>query len=109
MLPYHKVAGATNEKGEELKMRDYIVERVLSAAEYTLNNHSTVRETAKVLKVSKSTVHEDLTERLSKINSQMASKVRGVLMTNKAERHIRGGEATRLLFRRLKDAERKKM
>jgi len=90
-------------------MRDYIVERVLSAAEYTLNNHSTVSATAKVFKVSKTTVHEDLTERLPKINPQIASKVRGVLMTNKAERHIRGGEATRLLFRRLKDAESKKM
>ena len=108
MLPHHKVAGATNEK-EGLEMRDYIIERALSAAEYTLDNHSTVRETAKVLKVSKSTVHKDLTDRLPKINPQIASKVRGVLMTNKAERHIRGGEATRLLFRRLKDAKRKKM
>lgn len=90
-------------------MRDYIIERVLSAAEYTLSNRSTVRETAKVLKVSKTTVHEDLTERLPKINPQMASKVRGVLIANKAESHIRGGEATRLLFRRLKDAESKNM
>lgn len=108
MLPHHKVAGATNEK-EGLEMRDYIIERALSAAEYTLHNHSTVRETAKVLKVSKTTVHKDLTERLPKINPQMASKVRGVLMANKAERHIRGGEATRLLYRRLRDAESKKM
>lgn len=90
-------------------MRDYIIERTLSAAEYTLDNRSTVRETAKVLKVSKSTVHRDLTDRLPKIDPQMASEVRGVLMTNKAERHIRGGEATKLLFRRLKDAESKKM
>ena len=108
MLPHHKVAGATDEK-EESEMKDYIMERALSAAEYTLDNHSTIRETAKILKVSKTTVHEDLTERLPKINPQMASKVRGVLMTNKAESHIRGGEATRLLFRRLKDAECKKM
>lgn len=83
-------------------MRDYIIERVLSAAEYTLDNRSTVRETAKVLKVSKSTVHIDLTDRLPKINPQMASEVRDVLMVNKAERHIRGGEATRLLYRRYK-------
>ena len=90
-------------------MRDYIIERTLSAAEYTLDNRSTVRETAKVLKVSKSTVHRDLTDRLPKIDPQMASKVLGVLMANKAESHIRGGEATRLLFTRLEDAERKKM
>ena len=108
MLPHHKVAGATNEK-EELEMRDYIMERTLSAAEYTLDNHSTVRETAKVLNVGKTTVHRDLTDRLPKIDPQMASEVRGVLMANKAERHIRGGEATRLLYRRLEDAERKKM
>ena len=90
-------------------MRDYIVERVLNAAEYTIDNRSTVRETAKVLKVGKSTVHKDLTDRLPKIDPQMASQVHGVLMANKAERHIRGGKATRLLFRRLKDAECKKM
>jgi len=81
-------------------MKNHITERVLRAAEYTLRNRSTVRETAKVLKVSKSTVHKDLTDRLPKIDTQMASEVRGVLMTNKAERHIRGGEATKLLFRR---------
>ena len=108
MLPHHKDAGATNEK-EEIEMKDYIIERALSAAEYTLDNHSTVRETAKVLKVSKSTVHVDLTDRLPKIDPQIASEVRGVLMANKAERHIRGGEATRLLYRRLEDAERKKV
>lgn len=108
MLPHHKVAGTTNEKGES-EMKDYIMERVLRAAVYTLNNHSTVRETAKVLKVSKSTVHKDLTDRLPKIDPQIASKVRGVLMANKAECHIRGGEATRLLFRRLKNADGKKM
>ena len=90
-------------------MRDYIMQRALSAAEYTLDNHSTVRETAKVLKVSKSTIHTDLTERLPKINPQLASKVHGVLMANKAERHIRGGEATKLLYRRLKDAECKEV
>ena len=81
-------------------MKDYIMKRALNAAAYILDNHSTIRETAKALKVSKTTVHEDLTERLPKIDSQLASKVRGVLMTNKAERHIRGGEATRLLYRR---------
>ena len=90
-------------------MKDCIITRVMSAAEYTLRNRSTVRETAKALKVGKSTVYRDLTELLPRINPQMASEVRSVLMTNKAERHIRGGEATRLLFRRLKDAECKEV
>lgn len=89
-------------------MKNHIIERALRAAECTLRNRSTVRETAKALKVGKTTVHKDLTERLPKIDPQLASKVRGVLMANKAERHIRGGEATRL-FRGLKDAESKKM
>lgn len=90
-------------------MKDCIITRVMRAAEYTLRNRSTVRETAKALKVSKTTVHKDLTERLPKIDPQMASEVHGVLMANKAECHIRGGEATRLLYRRRKDAERKKV
>lgn len=90
-------------------MREYIIERVLRTAQYTLDTHNTVRDTAKVLKVSKSTVHNDLTYRLPRINPQLASKVHDILMANKAERHIRGGEATRLLYRRLKDAECKKM
>ena len=90
-------------------MKDCIMTRVLSAAKYTLDNHSTVRETAKALKVGKTTVHRDLTERLPKIDPLMATKVRRVLMANKAESHIRGGEATRLLYRRLKDAKRKKV
>jgi len=48
--------------------------------------------------VSKSTVHKDLTERLPRINAQMASDVKHVLDYNKSERHIRGGEATRKKF-----------
>lgn len=90
-------------------MRDYIIERAITAARHILKYKCTVRETAKHMKVSKSTVHNDLTDRLPKIDPQLASEVHGVLMANKAERHIRGGEATRLLFRRLEDAESKKM
>ncbi len=80
-------------------MRDYIIERALSAARHTLTHKCTVRETAEVLKVSKSTVHVDLTDRLPKIDPQVASEVRGVLMANKAKRHIRGGEATRRKYK----------
>jgi putative DeoR family transcriptional regulator (stage III sporulation protein D) len=90
-------------------MKEHIRERAMNAAKHTIAHKCTVRETAKELRVSKSTIHKDLTERLPKINPIVASAVRGVLLTNKAERHIRGGEATRLLYRRLEDAERKKM
>ena len=76
-------------------MKDYIEERTISLANYIIENNSTVRETATVFNISKSTVHKDVTERLMRINPQLASKLRLVLDKNKAERHIRGGEATK--------------
>jgi putative DeoR family transcriptional regulator (stage III sporulation protein D) len=62
---------------------------------YISRTKATVRDTAKVFGVSKSTVHKDVTERLPKINRDLADRVKRVLDTNKAERHLRGGEATR--------------
>ena len=75
-------------------MRDYIEERVLGIAEYIIENGTTVREAARKFGVSKSTVHKDCTERLSQLNTSLASEVRRVLDVNKQERHIRGGLAT---------------
>ena len=57
--------------------------------------NSTVRAAAKEFKVSKSTVHKDVTERLQEISPSLAAQVKSVLDVNKAERHIRGGLATR--------------
>lgn len=76
-------------------MKDYIHERVIAAAKYVLDTKSTVRETAKVFGVSKSTIHKDITDRLPRINPSLAEEVKRVLAYNKAERHIRGGKATR--------------
>ncbi len=76
-------------------MKDYIEERVLSLANYILSTNSTVRAAAKEFKVSKSTVHKDVTERLQEISPSLAAEVKTVLDVNKAERHIRGGLATR--------------
>lgn len=64
-------------------------------AEYIIENNSTVRAAAKHFHISKSTVHKDVTERLIKINPALAKKVHTILDENKAERHIRGGLATR--------------
>lgn len=75
-------------------MKDYIEERVLSLAAYVIETGTTVRGAAKHFKVSKSTVHKDLTERLNEINPSLAHEVKTVLENNKAERHIRGGLAT---------------
>ena len=82
-------------------MKDYIKERVLELAEYILENKATVRKTAKVYNVSKSTVHKDITERLFEINPTLAENVHNVLNQNKAERHIRGGLATREKYLKL--------
>lgn len=76
-------------------MKDYIEERVLELAHYIINTNSTVRSTAKKFRVSKSTVHKDVTERLLEINPGLAAEVKDVLENNKAERHLRGGMATR--------------
>ena len=82
-------------------MKDYIKDRVLELAEYILENKATVRKTAKVYNVSKSTVHKDITERLYEINPTIAENVHNVLNQNKAERHIRGGLATREKYLKL--------
>ena len=60
-------------------MKDYIEERVLELAHYIINTNSTVRSTAKKFRVSKSTVHKDVTERLLEINPGLASEVKEVL------------------------------
>ncbi|HHV38131.1 MAG TPA: sporulation transcriptional regulator SpoIIID [Tepidimicrobium sp.] len=79
-------------------MKDYIEERALEIAEYIIDEEATVRQAAGVFGVSKSTVHKDVTERLPKINPLIATMVKKVLQKNKAERHIRGGKATRLKY-----------
>ena len=64
-----------------------------------MESSATVRQTAAIFGVSKSTVHKDMTERLPLINEATAQKVRQILEINKAERHLRGGEATRKKYR----------
>ena len=72
-----------------------IEKRATHFAEYIIKNNATVRETAKHFGISKSTVHKDVTERLEKLNYSLFEKAREVLNKNKAERHIRGGIATK--------------
>ena len=67
----------------------------MEIAVYIIENNATVRQTAKQFRISKSTVHKDVTERLTQINPTLAREARKVLDTNKSERHIRGGMATR--------------
>lgn len=80
-------------------MKDYIEERVLEVAHYIIDSKATIRKTAKVFGVSKSTIHKDMTERLPKINPQIAQESKEILDYNKAERHIRGGKATKMKYK----------
>ena len=75
-------------------MQDYIERRVVEVADYILETGGTVREAAKVFSFSKSTIHKDMAERLKEINKATYQEVQKVLMKNKAERHLRGGQAT---------------
>lgn len=76
-------------------MKEYIEERAVEIGTYIMGSNATVRQTAKKFGVSKSTVHKDVAERLIYINPSLAKEVRKVLDINKAERHIRGGLATK--------------
>lgn len=73
-------------------------------AKHIIDTGDTVRKTAKIFGISKSTVHKDVTERLEKVNHALSLEVKKVLDQNKSERHIRGGIATREKFRKQKDA-----
>ena len=76
-------------------MKGYIEERAIALANYIVEQGATVRQAAKQFGISKSTVHKDVTERLSQINPSLAAQARQVLDGNKSERHIRGGMATK--------------
>ena len=81
---------------------DNISRRVLEEAEYIVKTNQTIRETAKIFNVSKSTVHKDLKERLKKINKELETKVNKILKYHIDIRHIRGGESTRKKYEKTK-------
>ena len=80
-------------------MRDFSRDRAVILGEYIIDTGATVRAAAKVFKISKSTVHKDVTERLLHINRELYKQVKAVLEKNKSERHIRGGLATRRKYK----------
>ena len=85
-------------------MKGYIEERVVDFANYIIEHEATVRSTAKHFNISKSTVHKDITQRLKHLNSTLYSEVKEVLDKNKAQRHIRGGLATKRKYEQIKPA-----
>lgn len=78
-------------------------ERAVAAAEYIIENKATVRSAARHFGVSKSTVHKDVSERLSRISPPLFAEVKAVLEQNKRERHLRGGEATKQKYERIRE------
>lgn len=81
-------------------MKSYIEERAIELANYIIEKKATVRAAAKQFGISKSTVHKDVTERLRLINPSLANEAMQVLQINKAERHIRGGLATKVKYKK---------
>ena len=80
-------------------MKGNIEERACALADYIIENRATVRAAAKKFGVSKSTVHKDLQDRLPGINQSLYRQVKSVLDEHKAQRHIRGGIATRKKYK----------
>ncbi len=84
-------------------MSKNIIKRVNDIADYIINTKNTIRETAKIFKVSKSTVHKDLKERLYEIDINKYYKIKEIMDEHIETRHIKGGESTRRLFLRKKE------
>ena len=80
-------------------IRTLIEERACELAAYVIENEATVRAAARRFGVSKSTVHKDLTQRLPEYDAVLYLRVKEILDRNKAERHLRGGAATRRKYR----------
>ena len=79
-------------------MDETIARRCVTIARYMLEHRATVRQAARVFGVSKSSVHKDMISRLPLIDARLAREVGALLKYNKAVRHLRGGEATRLRY-----------
>ncbi len=83
-------------------MKNPVEERAVELGVYIVENRSTVRATAKQFGISKSTVHMDVATRLREVNPQLYHQVREILEINKAQRHIRGGIATKEKYKAIK-------
>lgn len=82
-------------------------ERCIMLASYIIENNTTVRAAATRYGISKSTVHKDVTQVLKRVNRSMYYEVKKVFDTNKRERHLRGGEATRKKYKKLSESAEK--
>ena len=85
-------------------MRDDLETRARELAVYLIERRTTIRDAAKHFSVSKSTVHKDLSERLREIDRSLYVQVKEILEQNKAERHLRGGDATKRKYQKQREA-----
>ncbi|MCH5299611.1 MAG: sporulation transcriptional regulator SpoIIID [Ruminococcus sp.] len=83
-------------------MKGIVEERAAMLGEYIIESKATVRSAAKKFGISKSTVHKDVSQRLKNVNPVLYKEVREILETNKSQRHIRGGIATRNKYLRIR-------
>ena len=83
-------------------MKKEIISRVEEISEYILATKDTIRETAKIYKISKSTVHKDIKERLKEIDIKKYNQIRLILNNHIETRHILGGQSTKLKYEKLK-------
>lgn len=98
----------TSSSEEEARdVHDYIKERTIKIGRCIVETRKTVRTIAKEFGVSKSTVHKDLTERLPEINPELAQQVKLILEYHKSVRHLRGGEATKIKYKKQKENSKK--
>lgn len=79
-------------------MQEMIDARACQLAVYMIENRGTVRSAAKAFGISKSTVHKDLSVRLPKLDQPLYQQVRSLLDENKSQRHLRGGQATKIKY-----------
>ncbi len=79
-------------------MKEDLVERVLEASEHIIKTHDTIRKTAEILGYSKSTIHNDVSIKLKSIDYDLYLTTKKVLEENFAQKHIRGGQATKLKY-----------
>ena len=86
-------------------MKGAVEERAIELGEYIIENNATVRAAAGKFHISKSTVHKDVSDRLQNVNPQLYGRVRHVLEVNKAQRHIRGGLATKKKYQDVHEAK----
>ncbi len=87
-------------------MKEDLVERIYSVANHILKTHDTIRKTAKLYGYSKSTIHHDVSIKLKNLDYHLYEQTKTILDENFAEKHIRGGQATKLKYQELEEQER---